>query len=220
MTFLPEGIPRNKVAAEPVYGGEFRTAEEHLYLLFPTGLTRWGWSCLDPTLHTVHRTPGVFLRGHLGAYLWPHLSARRRTGLEPGNNCENWLAWISLALLGLLPLLTSDLRVPLNALFAFSLGVMPFAGMIGFLTPMLVDRWSAGDPDRAGRAYAVNVVGCIAGPLISGFVLLPLAGEEFPCRVRVALVRRARAERLQPRCVPAARATGYALLVAALSFSF
>ena len=42
---------------------------------------------------------------------------------------------------------------------------------------MLVDRWSAGDPDRAGRAYAVNVLGCILGPLLSGFVLLPLVGE-------------------------------------------
>jgi hypothetical protein len=42
---------------------------------------------------------------------------------------------------------------------------------------MLVDRWSAGDPDRAGRAYAVNVLGCILGPLLSGFILLPLVGE-------------------------------------------
>jgi len=54
---------------------------------------------------------------------------------------------------------------------------VPFAILIGFLTPMLVDRYSAGDPDRAGRAYAVNVLGCILGPLLSGFVLLPLVGE-------------------------------------------
>jgi spermidine synthase len=56
-------------------------------------------------------------------------------------------------------------------------GVAPFAGVIGFLTPMLVDHWSEGDPDRAGRAYAVNVLGCIVGPLVSGFLLLPLVGE-------------------------------------------
>ena len=42
---------------------------------------------------------------------------------------------------------------------------------------MLVDRWSGGDPDHAGRAYAVNVVGCILGPLIAGFLLLPIIGE-------------------------------------------
>jgi predicted membrane-bound spermidine synthase len=87
------------------------------------------------------------------------------------------LNWIMLALMGLLPLLMSDPRLPLNGVIRVILGVAPFAGMIGFLTPMLVDRWSAGDPDRAGRAYALNVLGCILGPLISGFVLLPLVGE-------------------------------------------
>src|SRR5271166_4481044 len=44
---------------------------------------------------------------------------------------------------------------------------------------MLVARWSGGDPDRAGRAYAVNIVGCILGPLLSGFVLLPLMSERW-----------------------------------------
>ena len=42
---------------------------------------------------------------------------------------------------------------------------------------MLVDRWSGGDPNRAGGAYATNVVGSIAGPLVAGFWLLPLVGE-------------------------------------------
>jgi spermidine synthase len=51
--------------------------------------------------------------------------------------------------------------------------------LLGFLTPMLVDRWAGGDPDRAGRAYALNVVGCIIGPLLAGFVLLPLFGERW-----------------------------------------
>jgi len=53
---------------------------------------------------------------------------------------------------------------------------------VGFLTPMLIDRWSLGNPDRAGTAYAVNVVGCILGPLVAGFWLLPEFGE------RVSLV--------------------------------
>ncbi len=49
--------------------------------------------------------------------------------------------------------------------------------VLGFVTPMLVDRWSGGDPDRAGKAYATNVAGCILGPLLSGFLLLPFASE-------------------------------------------
>src|SRR5271166_6105813 len=91
---------------------------------------------------------------------------------------ENTLLWVSLAFFGLLPLLTADGRVALNSNLRVLLGVAPFAALIGFLTPMLVDRWSAGDPDRAGRAYAVNVVGCILGPLLSGFLLLPWFGEQ------------------------------------------
>jgi len=59
------------------------------------------------------------------------------------------------------------------------LGVMPFAGLMGFLTPMLVDRWSGGDPDRAGKAYGINVLGCIVGPMLSGFLLLPFLGERW-----------------------------------------
>jgi spermidine synthase len=78
-----------------------------------------------------------------------------------------------------LPMLTADTRVPLHLVARVFVGVMPFAGLTGFLTPMLVDRWSGGDPDRAGRAYAVNVVGCILGPLLCGFVLLPLGGERW-----------------------------------------
>lgn len=51
---------------------------------------------------------------------------------------------------------------------------------------MLVDRWAAGDPDRAGEAYAVNVLGCVAGPLIAGFILLPPFGEHLATLLLVA----------------------------------
>src|SRR5580658_1297252 len=44
---------------------------------------------------------------------------------------------------------------------------------------MLVDRWSGGDPAKAGKAYAVNVIGCILGPLLAGFVLLPWMSERW-----------------------------------------
>jgi spermidine synthase len=93
----------------------------------------------------------------------------------------------SLALLAgccaLLPLATADPRIQNDGLLMgglrMALGVGGFCGVLGFLTPMLVDRWSAGDPDRAGRAYAVNAAGCIIGPLLSGFVLLPWVGERW-----------------------------------------
>jgi predicted membrane-bound spermidine synthase len=56
-------------------------------------------------------------------------------------------------------------------------GIGPFCAVLGFLTPMLMDGYSRGDPERAGRAYALNTLGCILGPLLSGFILLPLLGE-------------------------------------------
>src|SRR4029077_18950703 len=73
----------------------------------------------------------------------------------------------------------ASLSVHLRPFFRLVLGVMPFTGMLGFITPMLVDRFSAGDPARAGTAYAVNVAGCILGPLLAGFGLLPFISERW-----------------------------------------
>ena len=84
---------------------------------------------------------------------------------------------------GLLPLLAADPRLPLSyGLLAGAfrvIGISPFCAVLGFFTPMLVDLVSAGIPDRAGTAYAVNTLGCIVGPLLSGFVLLPFLGERW-----------------------------------------
>lgn len=113
---------------------------------------------------------------------------------NPGREVR--LAWAAVCLIALLPLIFADPRLPgppitetgesyfgLGALRVM-LGIAPFSAMVGFLTPMLVDRWSSGDPELAGRAYAVNVLGSILGPVISGFAILPWAGE----RVGLALL--------------------------------
>lgn len=90
---------------------------------------------------------------------------------------ENKILWVLLPLFGLLPLLAADARLPLPSVARVLFGIVPFSCAIGFLTPMFVDRWSQGDPKRAGSAYAINVVGCIAGPLLTGFLLLPYISE-------------------------------------------
>jgi len=151
-----------------------------LLLLFTTGLATMGMEVIWIRLFTTYIGPVVYafakiLAAYLaatfaGSQVYRFWSRRYRT--------ENTLLWVSLAFFGLLPLLTADGRLPLNSNLRVLLGVAPFAAVIGFLTPGLVDRWSAGDPDRAGRAYAVNVVGCILGPLLSGFFLLPWFGEQ------------------------------------------
>ncbi len=151
-----------------------------LLLLFTTGLATMGAEVVWIRLYTFYIGPVVYsFAAILASYLVATFAGsalyriRSRRGPERGTH----LLWVSLAFFGLLPLLTADTRVDMYAYLRVFLGVAPFAAIIGFLTPMLVDRWSEGDPDRAGRAYAVNVLGCIMGPLLAGFLLLPLFGE-------------------------------------------
>jgi spermidine synthase len=60
---------------------------------------------------------------------------------------------------------------------AWTLGaIVPYCVLLGYLTPRLIDDDSGGDPALAGRAYAVNVAGCILGPLLASYILLPKWG--------------------------------------------
>ena len=112
------------------------------------------------------------------------IAAVRNSGLET-------LLWGSLGLASLLPLIVTS---PVFALPGYQLlqilrlllGIALFSGLLGFVTPMLVDRWSQGDPDEAGKACAINVAGCIIGPPISGFVLLPVISERWVLLVLAA----------------------------------
>jgi len=187
-------------------------ARSVLVLLFLTGLVTMGMEVVWIRLFTPYLGAIVYsFATILASYLLATFAGSQVYRLWSRNHDrENRLAWISLALLGLLPLLTSDSHVHLVKVLRVFLGVMPVSAVIGFLTPMLVDRWSGGDPDRAGRAYAVNVVGCIVGPLVSGFILLPLAGEHLsmllfvlPWFVTALPSRSTRAMTLVPRAATA-----------------
>lgn len=92
---------------------------------------------------------------------------------------ESPVVWSALAVFALLPLLATNPELHMARLPRLLLGIPLFTGLLGFITPMLVDRFSAGNPERAGTAYAVNVAGCILGPLVSGFVLLPFLSEKW-----------------------------------------
>jgi spermidine synthase len=82
------------------------------------------------------------------------------------------------------PLLMADYRLPLPEGIFFGVmralaGIAPFGFILGIITPWVVDRLSSGDPRRAGFAYSVNTAGCILGPLLAGFLLLPVVGERW-----------------------------------------
>ena len=92
---------------------------------------------------------------------------------------ENSALWGLLATCALLPLVAASPAIHLAKNLRLVLGVGPFTGLLGFVTPMLVDRFSRGNPGRAGTAYATNIVGCILGPLVAGFALLPFISERW-----------------------------------------
>ena len=84
-----------------------------------------------------------------------------------------------LAATSLLPAIVNDPRVPWTGRMAANitlLSIVPFCGCLGYLTPKLIDDYAHGGPEAAGRAYAVNIVGGILGPLFAGYLLLPYFG--------------------------------------------
>lgn len=81
----------------------------------------------------------------------------------------------SIAVFALLPLVMNDPRMQPGVLGVLA-SIFPFCAALGYLTPQLIDRYSAGDPYKGGRAYALNIIGCIIGPLFASYVLLPLWG--------------------------------------------
>jgi len=158
---------------------DFFSGKALLWLLFGTGLTSMGaeviWVRLyTPSLSTVVYAFAAILALYLIAMDFGSWIYRR---LNRNDILESGLLWIVLGASVLVAFLTADPRVRVPAILRVVLGVMPFSCLVGFITPAIVDRFSRGDPDRAGTAYAVNIVGCVLGPLVAGFLLLPLFGE-------------------------------------------
>jgi len=159
--------------------GNFETSRTPLFLLFFTGLSTMGMEVVWIRLFTPYVGPVVYAFAKILAFYLAATFAGSRLyrWWSQSRKPESQLAWLALVPCGMLPLLASDVRISLGSSARVFLGVAPFAALMGFLTPMIVDRWSGGDPHRAGRAYGVNVLGCIVGPLLCGFVLLPFLGE-------------------------------------------
>jgi predicted membrane-bound spermidine synthase len=79
--------------------------------------------------------------------------------------------------------------------------IVPFCLLLGYLTPQLIDRYSQGAPRRAGAVYAVNVIGCVLGPLWASYGLLPRYSPWFAlalCAVPLLLLAVAAARPPQP----------------------
>jgi spermidine synthase len=162
-------------------GSDFFRDKALLWLLFGTGLTSMGVEVVWVRLYTPSLGTVVYAFATiLGLYLismdlgsWYYRSTNRDSILESG------LVWVLLGVCVLVAFPSADPRMGIPALVRVGLGIVPFSCLVGFITPAILDRYSRGDPDRAGSAYAINILGCVLGPLVAGFLLLPLVGERY-----------------------------------------
>ena len=156
-----------------------------LALLFISGLVSMGMEVVWIRQLTPYLGNVVYaFSGILAVYLLATCIGSRayRSWIRSHQIGDSASRWSSLALAAVIPLIGADPLMPFR-LHGLELGgvrlatIVWFCAMTGFLTPLLLDAWSGGDPQRAGSGYAVNLLGSIVGPLAAGFWLLPWVGE-------------------------------------------
>jgi len=184
------------VSRSSIVENEAKTSENHVDLyglpraaipvmLFITGLVTMGCEVVWMRQFTPYLGNFVYAFAViLGLYLLATALGARdyRNWIQshhPGDSAKTW-NWLAVSvlipviganpLLHLMPDRMSALRI---------LSIALFCCLTGFLTPLLVDSWSSGEPDRAGTAYAFNILGCILGPLLASFWLEPWLGARW-----------------------------------------
>lgn len=186
---LSSTVPSTQMeSAAPVSALHVRpVGSDVLWMLFATGICSMAMEVVWIREFTIYLGNVVYAFATiLALYLLATYfgSSLYRKQVRTAAGADDTPAWIWLGFAALLPLMFADPRLPDPQHYWYSalraaLGIGPFSAFAGYLTPMLVDRWSQGDPDRAGRAYAVNVLGSILGPLVAGFCIIPWAGERW-----------------------------------------
>ena len=70
----------------------------------------------------------------------------------------------------------SNRDVWLKSLMSVPLSVLFISVALGYLTPRIIDLVSKNSVAKVGKAYAINIIGCVIGPLVAGYLLLPNLG--------------------------------------------
>jgi spermidine synthase len=172
-----EGSPRVQPAR-----GLADPAPLALMTLFVTGFSSMGlevvWTrAFTPVLGTyVYSFAGI-----LFTYLWATWvgSWLYRRQLAAGTVVQPAKLVGLVAITSFFPIVFNDPRFDRHQMILALASIFPLCLALGYLTPSLIDRYSQGDPNRAGRAYAINIIGCVVGPLIVGYFLLPGLGARF-----------------------------------------
>jgi spermidine synthase len=152
-----------------------------LLLLFATGFTSMAmevaWTrAFTPVLHTtIYAFAGVLTVYLAATWIGSTLYRRHLRSGRPARLAT--VLWLLFPASGL-PLLLNDPALH-HSTAVVLLSIVPISALLGYLTPQLVDEHARGEPRRAGLAYAINVVGCILGPLFAGYLLLPWLGVKW-----------------------------------------
>ncbi|HEX6813501.1 MAG TPA: fused MFS/spermidine synthase [Planctomycetota bacterium] len=160
-----------------------------LMLLFATGCTSMtmevAWTrAFTPVLRTTIYAFAAVLTVYLTA-TWIGSAVYRRH-LRRGAPARTPTLLALLFPASLLPLLLNDPRLHESVMIVLA-SIVPISALLGYLTPQLVDEQARGEPRAAGLAYAVNVLGCIAGPLLAGYLLLPAVGVQYTLLLAAAV---------------------------------
>ena len=161
-------------------------------ILFSTGFIAMAmevvwFRAFTPVLKTQVYSFALIVFTYLGATFLGSLIYRRDLHRQKVKSKSKLIS--ALAMTALLPVLVNDPRLVVEKFWAFDIdpasafillgSICPFCALLGYLTPSLIDENSAGQPRRAGQAYAINVLGCILGPLAGCYVLLPWVSERY-----------------------------------------
>jgi spermidine synthase/MFS family permease len=187
------GAPEAAPAPESQPGGAARSRLIP-WILFATGFSAMAmevvWTrAFTPVLKTQVYSFALIVFTYLGATFLGAMLYRRDLGRGARRSTAGLISLLAVA--AFLPIVAVDPRfVPAQwdqtggtyvdsiGAVALALGsIVPLCAVLGYLTPGLIDQYGAGHPGAAGRAYGVNVVGCILGPLAASYVLLPRMSE-------------------------------------------
>jgi len=158
-------------------------------ILFSTGFvamaTEVVWTrAFTPVMKTQVYSFALIVFTYLGATFFGSLMYRRNLRRRRLFSTVELIAGLTVA--AFLPVLINDPRLVTvhwagwaypRSVFILLASICPFCAVLGYLTPGLIDGYATGHPARAGEAYAINVLGCILGPLFACYILLPHLSE-------------------------------------------
>ncbi len=173
-------------------------ATSHLvpWILFSTGFSAMAmevvWTrVMTPVLRTQVYSFAFIIFAYLGATFAGSLlyrdHLRRNSTWSMSYLVASLVATAFLPIFVVDPAIITAVWVPGSGMFLESwrakilvlASIAPLCAVLGYLTPSLIDQYSSGQPAKAGKAYGINIVGCVLGPLFASYILMPCMKERY-----------------------------------------